>query len=222
MESLNDHQTVDAAIRRRATIKVLSPTELAINDIRATVTELLEVAGWAPFHRPCDASHQHSSQLDGMVPWRMYALDANGCRQLRELLPEENAGKLPSMLASADAMIQATWLPNPPSDEFELSKTHLFEPTLANMEHLAAASAAIQNLLVAATARGIRNYWSSGGALLRGEQVFQQMGIPDGELLLGSLFLFPQETANAQVVGSKLRAQRPAPGQWTQWVELKS
>ncbi len=46
---------------------------------------------------------------------------------------------------------------------------HGYEPgfavTLTNVEHIAAAYAAIQNLLLAATARGIRNYWSSGGVL---------------------------------------------------------
>ncbi len=66
------------------------------------------------------------------------------------------------------------------------------------MEHIAAASAAIQNLLLAATARGISNYWSSGG-VLRSAQVFQQLGIPRQQILLGAIFLFPSEIGDAEL-----------------------
>lgn len=210
--------STDDAIVSRKTTKVLSDSDLPVCDIRGTVDELIALAGWAPFHRPSNAIHQREQAgQSGLVPWRMVGLDAAACRALRRSLPTENAGKLPAMLAAADALIQVTWLPNPPSESFQATDELPFEPTLANMEHIAAASAAIQNLLLAATARGIDNYWSSGGVWLRSAEVFEQLQIPSDEILLGAIFLFPRNVEQTQVVGSKLREQRPAVHEWFRW-----
>jgi nitroreductase len=245
MDKAMTNNSVTAAICGRKTLKVMSDLPLPIRDIRETVEQLVDTAGWAPFHRPCDPVHQRLSaegpSLDGIEPWRMYVLDAAGCRRLRDRLPLENAGKLPAMLAAADALIQVTWLPNPSSpgsggvagvdgcnkDSHSGVAESLFEPTLENMEHIAAASAAIQNLLVAATARGIPNYWSSGGPLLRSPDIFDWLGIPRSEILLGSIFLFDPSFANVDegvptsgltVVSSKLRNRRTTRDKWMRWV----
>ena len=71
-----------------------------------------------------------------------------------------------------------------------------FAATLANMEHIAAAAAAIENLLLAATARGVSNYWSSGG-VLRSQIVRQLLAIPPAEIVLGAIFFFPKEFGDA-------------------------
>jgi nitroreductase len=208
------------AIRARKTIKLLSEKAVAPSERLTDLEAWIELAGWAPFHRPCDSGY-HASGDQAIVPWRMYALDAIACRKLRDCLPAEKAGKLPAMLACADALVQVTWLPNPPSrnqSEF-MSKDWSFEPTLANMEHIAAASAAIQNLLLAATAAGVPSYWSSGGELLRTAEIFEWMQIPRQEILLGSVFLFPPTDSSSQRVESKLRSQRPNFRTWFRWVE---
>lgn len=213
-------QSTAQAIRLRKTTKLLSDIPLPQRDIRATVDRLIESAGWAPFHRACDVSHRETETC-GIQPWRMYALDSLNCRQLAKSLPAENAGKIPRMLASADAMIQTTWLPNPATRPLDGGA---FEATLANMEHIAAASAAIQNLLLAATAEGIPSYWSSGGVVLREAAGFDLLGIPAEEILLGSIFLFPADLqalpSTTEVVGSKLRHQRSPQPTWARWVEV--
>jgi hypothetical protein len=150
-------------------------------------------------------------------PWRFYIVEAAACRSLKQDLPQENAGKIPAMLAAADALILATWLPNPQPGHQRSVEEPSFAPTLANMEHIAAASAAVQNLLLAATARGISNYWSSGG-VLRSEHVFSRLGIPFNQILLGAIFLFPDATEGAEVVGSKLREHRTASTRWSRRV----
>lgn len=212
--------TVDT-IRARKTTKVLSDEELTPEDLGETLDRLVEAAGWAPFHRACDATHREHD-LCGIQPWRMYVLSGPECRELGRRMPTERAGKLPRMLASADTLIQTTWLPNPAQSP--LAEGQLFEPTLANMEHIAAASAAIQNLLLAATEAGLPNYWSSGGALLREAEAYSWLGIPKTEILLGSLFLFPADPARhgttTEVVGSKLRDQRSPVGSWSRRVVL--
>ncbi len=232
----------DSAIRNRKTTKVLAAEVFPCTNRSQQIAEMLDLAGMAPFHRACDEQHRglEAKGLNGIEPWRFHVLDAHGCRDLRSQLPSENVGKIPAMLAAADALILATWLPNPMSADFQTKISNPddepgkfqdgddasftkwpFEPTLANMEHIAAASAAIQNLLLAATARGISNYWSSGG-ILRSSTLFEKLGIPAGQILLGALFLFPQEVSDAEVVGSKLRDRRSSSNHWVRTIELSN
>jgi nitroreductase len=127
------------------------------------------------------------------------------------------------MLASADAMIMATWLPNPSSTgSATTSDSEAFEPTLGNVEHIAAASAAVQSLLLAATAAGFETYWSSGG-VLRSRELFDYLNIPAQQRLLGAIFLFPHyvpRNAKVEIAESKLRGERHPASHWSRWVEL--
>ena len=214
----------DEAIHSRRTVKILSESDLPTSDRSATVNELLALAGMAPFHRACEEHHRQSSPQAGIEPWRFHVLNATACRKLRTQIPLENAGKIPAMLAAADALIMATWLPNAGQASSVLQASDLsdepsFAPTINNMEHIAAASAAIQNLLLAATARGVSNYWSSGG-VLRSTQVFQLLGIPRAQILLGAIFLFPNEYGDAEIATSKLREHRGSREAWSRWVKL--
>lgn len=209
-------QVVDGVIRERRTSKVLADAPLPVAGAREVVEALVATVGWAPFHKPAARVHQESGALTSIVPWRFHLLDAAACRALRQvLLDRGDRSKVPRMLAAARALVQATWLPNPPKE----AVAGLFEATEENMEHVAAAGAAVQNLLLAATARGFRSYWSSGGAL-RGAEAFGWMGIPAGEILLGSIFLFPADTGDAEVAPGSHRDRRGAPTDWARWVEL--
>ena len=223
---------MDDVILRRQTEKVLAERDLPVNDRRQIVNEILSLAGQAPFHRPCEDRHRQTGGLTGIEPWRFHVLAAAECRNLRAKTPRENAGKIPAMLAAADALIMATWLPNagaldagpfnagqPQTIESEEADTAGFAATVTNMEHIAAAAAAIQNLLLAATARGVSNYWSSGG-VLRSQAMFELLGIPTTEILLGAVFLFPSEHGDAELVTSKLRGRRTPPDQWSRWVSI--
>jgi nitroreductase len=207
---------VDAVIRARRTEKVLADAPLPVHSMRGTVEELAALASWAPFHRVAARVHTGAA-LTSIVPWRFYLVDAPECRALRdELLRRGDKSKVPRLLGAASALIQATWLPNPPKGDV----AGLFDATEENMEHVAAAGAAVQNLLLAATARGIPNYWASGGAL-RGAEAFGWMGIPAGEILLGSIFLFPADTGDAEVSPGSHRDRRGEPSDWSRWVDLR-
>ena len=208
----------DRVLRERRTTKVMSAEALPAESRLQGWQNWLDVAAWAPFHRPAHAVHTQATALTGIVPWRFYVLEADCCRQLRDRLADRECGKIRDMLATAELLIQATWLPNPPCAP--LPSGSLFEATLENMEHLAAAGAAIQNVLLSATARGIPNYWSSGG-ILREADVFDWLGISDQEILLGSLFLFPSTAdPSLQIVHSKLRDQRTPLATWLRTVRF--
>lgn len=212
----------DSAIRNRRTEKVLAERDLPVGNLqsqRAQIEAILQLAGQAPFHRACEEQHRQPNNLSGIEPWRFYAVDAAACRTLRRRIPKENAGKIPAMLAAADALIMATWLPNRGNavalEEGEVG----FAVSLGNMEHIAAAAAAIQNLLLAATAGGLSNYWSSGG-VLRSRSVRELLAIPPTEVVLGAIFLFPKETPGVERATSKLRQHRGTLDKWARWVEL--
>lgn len=176
------------------------------------LAEILAAAAWAPFHKPAGKQHR-SRELAGIEPWRCYALDAEQCRALRlRLIDAGDATKIPQLLAVADYLIQVTWLP-----ESKQSEDVLFDPSIQNMEHIAAASSAIQSMLLAATDKGIPNYWSSGGRL-RAAEVFELLEIPAEEILLGSVFFFPKDLAAAEVKPGALRESRGAVSGWSRSV----
>jgi nitroreductase len=207
---------VDKVIRERKTLKVLTEKQYGFSLGSEIVEKLLEAANWAPFHRPAAKSHCKSSNLNSKVPWRFYILDEKNCRNLRQtLIDSGDTTKIPAMLMAATNLIQVTWLPNPKKNEDD----HLYDPTLENMEHIAAASSAIQNLLIAATARDIQTYWSSGGGL-RKPDTMKLLRIPDEEILLGSIFLFGPVTPNCKTAPGKLREQRGEKNTWSTWIKL--
>ena len=211
-------------IETRCTTKVLSEQSFDTKECRVELESIIASGGWAPFHKVASKSHTEAENgLSGVEPWRIHALDGTACRKLRsKLLDLGDESKVPQMLASALALFQVTWLPNPPHQS--LAEGHLFEASLENMEHIAAASCAVQNMLLTATAHGYDNFWSTGG-WLRGEKVFEWLDIPPWEILLGAIFIFPsklsdEEMSHSKVVKSKLREHRSEPKGWSRWVKL--
>ena len=136
------------AIRSRRTIKDFTGAPVA----RERVERLLDLAAWAPTHRLTQ-------------PWRFAALDQDGIRRLHAFLkatpeiaavpdPGKGAAKLAKLgerLPTLGSMIVVTWVraTNPEID----------------LEEHAAAAAAVQNLLLAATADGLGSFWSTNPAL---------------------------------------------------------
>ena len=207
--------TIDDIIRQRRTTKVLADEPFPCDLDPSIVETLAELAGQAPFHRPCAKPHQQRDERTSIVPWRLHMLDGSTCRSLRQRLQQRNdSGKMPQLLAAAQALVLVTWLPNPGNDA-----TVLFEPTLENMEHIAATAAAAQNLLLAATGCGLLSYWSSGGPL-RLPEVQSWLAIPKQEILLGALFLFHAETHDAEVIPGNHASQRGPVVTYTRWVQL--
>lgn len=199
--------TIDS-IRTRRTVKVISETALPIKPRDDMfIEQLMTAAYYAPHHYPCFAGHK--KHLASPLPWRFYVLDSENCRRLAaQLVAAEQGGKIIGMLNTADYLFQATWCPSPAHQSEQQSL--LFNPSVVNMEHIAGASAAVQNLLLTATALGHENYWSSGGPL-REAFVFDLLEIPAEEILLGSLFIFPVQDSVADDVAylpSKRRDQR--------------
>lgn len=194
------------AIRTRRTIKAISEKPQPATPVDKTfINTLLEAAYWAPFHYP---THNHyKTDLTAEHPFRFYVLASQTCRHLAQKFDDMgiDTGKVRLALNTTHYMIVATWTPQPSDNDA------LFEPSVTNMEHIAAAGAGIQNLLLAATALGHENYWGSGG-VLRQDFAFDLLGIPKSEILLGSLFLFPSENEVSDDVSFKFSPRRDTRG----------
>ena len=223
--------SIDQIIKNRKTQKVLADTpwntKTSETELHQTINELLDLAAHAPYHKKCD-DHHIAGDLKSCLPWRFYVLDTQNCRLLLQYIEDNNikSGNIANMLASAEAMLLVTWLPDT-SENFEKSNQSEavpFEGNIQNMEHIAAASAAIQNVLLGATDREIPNYWSSGG-VLRLQTLRDYLQISLSEVLLGALFLFPKDSEQRDDVTIKLgqmRDQGKEKEDWSKWIKLSS
>ncbi|MDQ8184831.1 nitroreductase family protein [Pelagicoccus sp. SDUM812002] len=217
MQDDSHSQTLADILSSRCTTKAMDerPWPIPQPDPKL-IEQILSAAQEAPFHKPA-ARELRKQGLPGIQPWRCYTLDAKQCRTLRQhLIDTGDTTKIPKLLAVADYLIQVTWLPNPSTEP----SSELFDPSIQNMEHIAAASAAIQNMLLRATSLDIPNYWSSGGAL-RTPEIFTLLSIPESEILLGSLLFFPKDLDGADVKGGSLRPSRSLKEDWSRPVRLR-
>ena len=188
MNESSDFDRVSDVIHRRQTWKVLAdpemPCELSPSQCQEAdnqVRDALRCAGQAPFH--------YEREPGGIAePWRAYVLWQRECRLVAREMDRwvdagASVGKLPAMLSACGAAVVVTWLP-----QFRNLTSPKPEQVRTDDEHLAATSAMIQNLLLLLTAADMGTYWSSGGQF-RSPGVYEGLGIPADELLLGVIFV---------------------------------
>src|SRR5210317_196722 len=211
------------AILNRKTQKVLArspwPPSLTEKERTDLVQELLELAAAAPYHY--ESAAKYRTDLTSGLPFRCYLADAARCRAAVDYATAQQvqAGKIGEMLNAAEVLLMVTWLPDTFGEPVEGREPIPFTGNLRNMEHLAATGAAIQNLLVGATALGYPNYWSSGG-VLRFDPMRSHFEVPNEEIILGTLFVFPKDAESRanEVVPGKLRDKGKTQETWAKKV----
>ena len=222
----------DQTIKSRKTAKVLAhepwTPSITKEEQEQLTQELLQLAAHAPYHYKSTERYKDLERgLTSSLPFRCYTLTSDDCRAAAHYIEEEAipAGKVQNMLWASDIMMVMTWLPDvfgEQGDVDNLAAEQLpFTGTIRNMEHIAAASAATQNVLLGATARGLPNYWSSGG-MLRQKELRDFLKIPLNELMLGCLFVFPKDSdvRVCDVKSGKLRDQGKEIELWSSPVRL--
>lgn len=213
-------EAVQNTIRTRRTLKVLGdvdqPVEISdeiCEKNRPIVAQAITDAGWAPFH--------YARNVDGIPePWRFHVLWHESCRKIAthftDWFPDAKPNnKLPLMLSACGALILVNWIP-----QDELSET-AEKSRQINEEHLAATSAAVQNLLLLLTAQEMGTYWSSGGQF-RTNEMFSRLGVSERERLLAAVFVEFPEMRNAELerLAGKHRVVRTDSAQWSRVVQL--
>lgn len=167
---------VDEAIRQRRTHKVYGGG--AISD--QTLRELLDLAIWAPNHgltEPWRFSVVAGSRLAALASAIEAAFDAMdrgdgdaGAERLRL-----KKRKMARRLAGAGAVIAVSYLQTP-------------ERPLLDREDYAATACAVQNILLAATARGLVGLWGTG-KVMGHPQVRAFLQQTEEEAQVGVIFL---------------------------------
>jgi nitroreductase len=166
------NEAVAKCIRTRRTVKAYTGEAVP----RATLERWLDLACWAPTHRLTQ-------------PWRFAVLEQPAIVRLSEFLrgepqiaavpdPAKGAAKLAKLLdrlPTLGAMIQVTWVRD--------------ADPLIDLEEHAAASAAVQNLLLAAHADGWAAFWSTTAALGHPATLTWCGLAPATQGFLGSLWL---------------------------------
>ena len=216
------------AIHSRKTAKVLASSPWApslTQDEQARLCEqLLNLAAKAPYHYKSAERYKEGVQTSSL-PFRCYTADGATCNALGTKLEtlDPPPGKILNMLWAAELLIITTWLP----DVFGTQPEHRemeplpFVGNLRNMEHIAATSAAIQNMLLGATAEGYPNYWSSGG-MLRQKSARNMLQISMEEVMLGAVFIFPKDAVERaeETKPGKLREEGKVLGTFSKKVSL--
>lgn len=167
---------VDDAIRQRRTHKVFSGAPIDDETLRT----LCELATWAPNHRftePWRFAVVRGPRLADMAVAADASLASLGkdgdAESLRRL--EGKRDKLRRRLAQVGAVIVASHRRSP-------------DDAVQQREDYAATACAVQNLLLAATARGLVGLWSTGAVLTTPPmRVFY--GVPDDHDVVAVVFL---------------------------------
>ena len=76
--------TVQEAIEKRRTLKVLSEKNVHVTNIQADISKVLEMGGKAPFHYINGKAN--IQEVSSLAPWRFYVLDGASCRKLAAYL----------------------------------------------------------------------------------------------------------------------------------------
>lgn len=210
---------VSKLIQSRRTTKLLAKdgVEITFTDEEASrmdkaVIDSIQDAGYAPFH--------YDRGVDGIAePWRFYFLKQKECRQIGRMMPAwftdmRPTNKLPSMLRSCGSLILVTWLPQFDRQVADAKQLQI------DQEHLAAAAAATQNLLLSLTSKNFKTYWSSGG-LFREPKMFQELNIDLSEQLLAAVFVgYGADDEDVEVIYGKHHPSRSEHNAWTRVISF--
>ncbi len=180
------------AIYTRTSIGKVKPDPLP----RDVIEKLLSAAVQAPNHYR-------------VYPWRFVALTGDGRKRLGEAMAESFRKKFPQVAPEALDKERAKPLRAPLLIAVGVDKPS--EPKVDEIENIAAAAAACQNILLAATALGLGAIWRTGDTA-RDPGIKQFVGFEADQHLIGFLYIGYLESPPAPV-------ERPSFDNRTTWME---
>lgn len=160
-------------IRKRRTIKPEKMNGRVISD--ELILELLSLADWAPTHARTE-------------PWRFVVVANHKVKEFANRHAElyrENANpetytqqKYDNLARMGENVshVMVPWMKRVPSHK------------IPEVEEVCAAAAAIQNLLLAATSKGIASFWSTGG-MTHHPAMRNEFNLGEEDIVLGILYL---------------------------------
>lgn len=169
----NKIAVIEEVIKSRRTVKPAKMNGRLIPD--ETVNMLLGLADWAP-------THKHTE------PWRFIVYSGSKAREFvsshaelyRKSVPEEkfNNDKYQKILGNGNNL----------SHLVVCIMKRDAEKRLPEIEEISAAAAAVQNLLLGATAMGIASFWSTGG-MTHSDDMKEFLGLNVDDIVMGLIYL---------------------------------
>lgn len=156
-----------------------------------TVKELLQLAHWAPTHGRTE-------------PWQFFVYSGASLQQFGKAHADlywQHTAEDKRMQATYEKLLHNT----DKASHVIISVMKRGEnPKIPQMEEIAAASAAIQNILLGAQALGIASFWSTGG-MTHNPALKEFLHLGADDVVLGLLFLgYTDEPAKAGVRNSPI------------------
>ena len=156
---------VDQAIRERRTVGAFTDRPVE----RGLIEELIEAAVWAP-------NHKHTE------PWRFHVVAGHARDDLADSVLAELAAAGASPAKDPRAKLKRAPL------FIAVTQTTLPDDPVRDLEDYAACCCAVQNLLLAAHARGLAAKWSTG-ALAESNAAKRWLGIAEHDRIVGYIYL---------------------------------
>lgn len=163
------------AIHGRTTIKKVKPDVLS----RELIEKLLSAGAQAPNHRK-------------VRPWRFVVLTGNGLKKLGDVFAASLAHRIPDTPPAGLDKTRALPLRAPLVIAVGADKA--VEPNVVEVENISAASAACQNILLAAHALGLGAIWRTG-EWASDKRVKEFLGFATDQHIVGFIYVGHPETA---------------------------
>ena len=189
MTNQEQFELVQSVIKSRRSVSWSKMNGQIIPD--AAIDQLLELAHWAPTHGRTE-------------PWFFFVYTGDAMKQFAQ-----SHADLYWSTTAEDKRQEATYEKLAHNTDMA---SHLIIATMkrgANVkipkvEEIAAASAAVQNILLGASALGIASFWSTGG-LNHSDALKELLGLGADDVILGMLFLgYTSEPAKDGVRNSQV------------------
>ncbi len=169
----NKFEIVSDVIKNRRTVKPAKMNGKIIPDKQ--VKQLLELADWAP-------THKHTE------PWRFIVYPGAKAREFVSSHAELYRKSVPEDKFKNDKYEKILGNGNNISHIIVCIMKRDAEKRVPEIEEISAAAAAMQNILLGATALGIANFWSTGG-MLHSDEMKEFLGLNMDDNVMGLVYL---------------------------------
>lgn len=173
MNQMDVSADIGQAIRTRRTVKPDRMNGRIIPD--DIIIELLTLADAAPTHAKTE-------------PWRFVVFGGNKVKEFTKRHAELFKQHTPEASFTQQKYDNLERLGNNVSHIIVAWMKRVATHKIPEIEEVAAVSAAIQNILIGATAKGVATFWSTGG-LTHHPALKEEFGLGEEDLVMGILYL---------------------------------
>lgn len=170
---MDKFEIVSEVIRSRRTVKPSRMNGRLIDD--SEINSLLELADWAP-------THKHTE------PWRFIVYAGHNAKEFVSSHAELYRKSVPEEKFSNDKYQKILGNGNNLSHLIVCYMKRDAEKRVPELEEISAAAAAMQNILIAAEAKGIASFWSTGG-MIHSDDMKAMLSLGFEDIIMGIIYL---------------------------------